>query len=115
MTDELTLIAALQNSKTKEVAFKQLLSLYKERLYWHIRKIVVSHDDADDVLQNNMIVISKEWIKEVAIILGKELKKKTVGEMFKTVQIFFNSHLDKRLYHRDNLENFYILALVLHY
>ncbi|WNW02001.1 RNA polymerase sigma factor [Tenacibaculum sp. HL-MS23] len=59
MTDELTLIAALQNSKTKEVAFKQLLSLYKERLYWHIRKIVVSHDDADDVLQNTFIKIFK--------------------------------------------------------
>lgn len=59
MTDELTLIAALQNSKTKEVAFIQLLSLYKERLYWHIRKIVVSHDDADDVLQNTFIKIFK--------------------------------------------------------
>ncbi len=59
MTDEHRLIAALQNSKTKEVAFKQLLSLYKERLYWHIRKIVVSHDDADDVLQNTFIKIFK--------------------------------------------------------
>ena len=59
MKDELALIASLQNSKTKEVAFKQLLSLYKERLYWHIRKIVVSHDDADDVLQNTFIKIFK--------------------------------------------------------
>ena len=59
MTDELTLITQLQNSKTKEVAFKQLLSLYKERLYWHIRKIVVSHDDTDDVLQNTFIKIFK--------------------------------------------------------
>ncbi|PKH51332.1 RNA polymerase subunit sigma-70 [Tenacibaculum sp. Bg11-29] len=59
MTDEITLITQLQNKKTKEVAFKQLLSLYKERLYWHIRKIVVSHDDADDVLQNTFIKIFK--------------------------------------------------------
>lgn len=59
MTDEITLITQLQNQKTKEVAFKQLLSLYKERLYWHIRKIVVSHDDADDVLQNTFIKIFK--------------------------------------------------------
>ena len=49
----------LQKPKTKEVAFKQLLSQYKERLYWHIRKIVVSHDDADDVLQNTFIKIFK--------------------------------------------------------
>lgn len=59
MNDEFTLITQLQEPKTKEVAFKQLLSLYKERLYWHIRKIVISHDDADDVLQNTFIKIFK--------------------------------------------------------
>ena len=30
---------------------------YKERLYWHIRKIVISHDDTDDVLQNTFIKV----------------------------------------------------------
>ncbi|MDO6743710.1 RNA polymerase sigma factor [Tenacibaculum soleae] len=59
MTDELTLIIQLQSPKTKELAFKQLVSLYKERLYWHIRKIVISHHDADDVLQNTFIKIFK--------------------------------------------------------
>jgi len=33
------------------------VELYKERLYWHIRKIVISHDDSDDVLQNTFIKI----------------------------------------------------------
>lgn len=59
MTDELTLIIQLQSPKTNELAFKQLVSLYKERLYWHIRKIVISHHDADDVLQNTFIKIFK--------------------------------------------------------
>lgn len=36
-----------------------MISLYKERLYWHIRKIVISHDDTDDVLQNTFIKIFK--------------------------------------------------------
>ena len=35
------------------------MSLYKERLYWHIRKIVLTHDDTDDVLQNTFIKIFK--------------------------------------------------------
>ena len=35
------------------------MSLYKERLYWHIRKIVYIHDDADDVLQNTFIKVFK--------------------------------------------------------
>ncbi|MGJ8745303.1 RNA polymerase sigma factor [Polaribacter sp.] len=59
MTEESILIAQLSNAKTKEKAFKELIALYKERLYWHIRKIVISHDDADDVLQNTFIKIFK--------------------------------------------------------
>jgi RNA polymerase sigma factor (sigma-70 family) len=59
LTDEITFIAELKNGKTKEKAFRILISKYKERLYWHIRKIVISHDDADDVLQNTFIKIFK--------------------------------------------------------
>ena len=57
MTDEITLLEQLKNVQTKEVAFRELISQYKERLYWHIRKIVISHDDADDVLQNTFIKV----------------------------------------------------------
>jgi len=59
LTDETVLIEQLINVQTKEKAFKELISLYKERLYWHVRKIVISHDDADDVLQNTFIKIYK--------------------------------------------------------
>ncbi|WP_067148564.1 RNA polymerase sigma factor [Pseudotamlana agarivorans] len=59
MTDEITLIKQLQSEHQKDQAFKALLSQYKERLYWHIRHIVKSHDDADDVLQNTFIKIYK--------------------------------------------------------
>jgi RNA polymerase sigma factor (sigma-70 family) len=53
------LLHRLKFDATKEHAFKELLTLYKERLYWHIRKIVVSHDDTDDVLQNTFIKVYK--------------------------------------------------------
>ena len=59
MTDETVLIEQLINVQTKEKAFRELISLYKERLYWHVRKIVISHDDTDDVLQNTFIKIYK--------------------------------------------------------
>lgn len=59
MIDEKLLVAQLKNSDTQEQAFRTLMSLYKERLYWHIRKIVLSHDDADDVLQNTFIKVFK--------------------------------------------------------
>lgn len=54
---ELELIANLKNEKTRELAFQSLVKLYQERLYWHIRKIVMDHDDADDVLQNTFIKV----------------------------------------------------------
>ncbi|RBW60399.1 sigma-70 family RNA polymerase sigma factor [Tenacibaculum sp. E3R01] len=59
MTDEITFINQLQDASTKEIAFKSLISEYKERLYWHIRKIVLIHADADDVLQNTFIKVFK--------------------------------------------------------
>ena len=57
MVDEITLVEQLQDVQTKEQAFRVLINEYKERLYWHIRKIVISHDDADDVLQNTFIKV----------------------------------------------------------
>lgn len=59
MVDEITLVEQLQDVQTKEQAFRELIKQYKERLYWHIRKIVISHDDADDVLQNTFIKVFK--------------------------------------------------------
>jgi len=57
--DEKLLVTQLKNPDTQEEAFRNLMSLYKKRLYWHIRKIVLSHDDADDVLQNTFIKVFK--------------------------------------------------------
>ncbi len=50
-------VKSLKDPDTKENAFKVLVAEYKERLYWHIRKIVLDHDDANDVVQNTFIKI----------------------------------------------------------
>jgi RNA polymerase sigma-70 factor (ECF subfamily) len=55
--DEAQLLEQLKSETHKEQAFKALITLYKERLYWHIRNMVKSHDDTDDVLQNTFIKI----------------------------------------------------------
>jgi len=55
--DEAQLLEDLKSEKHKDKAFRTLMTLYKERLYWHIRNIVKSHDDTDDVLQNTFIKI----------------------------------------------------------
>ena len=41
----------------QEKAFNELVEAYSQRLYWHIRSIVLSHEDANDVLQNVLIKI----------------------------------------------------------
>jgi RNA polymerase sigma-70 factor (ECF subfamily) len=56
---ESDLVRRLKDSKLRNKAFKDLLDLYQERLYWHIRKIVLTHDNANDVLQNTFIRIFK--------------------------------------------------------
>ena len=70
---ETLLLSKLQKPNLKNEGFKELISLYKERLYWHIRHIVKSHEDADDVLQNTFIKVFKNIDKfkvKVSYILG---------------------------------------------
>jgi RNA polymerase sigma-70 factor (ECF subfamily) len=57
LVSEQTLISDLQNKEIQSQAFEILVNTYKERLYWHIRRIVLNHDDADDVLQNTFIKV----------------------------------------------------------
>ncbi len=47
----------LRSDHTFERGFRLLMHNYKERLYWHIRRMVLVHEDADDVLQNTFIKI----------------------------------------------------------
>ena len=52
------LLQQFRNEATKEAAYTAIVKKYQERLYWHIRRMVVDHDDANDVLQN---VLIKTW------------------------------------------------------
>ncbi|SIQ55190.1 RNA polymerase sigma factor [Maribacter ulvicola] len=57
MIEEETLVLELKTKDKQAQAFEVLVNTYKERLYWQIRGIVLSHDDADDVLQNTFIKV----------------------------------------------------------
>ena len=57
LQDDIDLIAEIINPKTQNEAFKKLLRLYQKPLYFHIRNIVLNHDDTDDVLQNTFIKV----------------------------------------------------------
>lgn len=56
--DEKTIVSQLADPKTQRQAFAAVVNQYSEQLYWKIRHIVLTHDDANDVLQN---VFLKAW------------------------------------------------------
>ncbi len=55
MPSDSELIGQFRNPSTKERAYTALIRKYQEKMYWHIRRMVVEHDDANDVLQNVLI------------------------------------------------------------
>ncbi|PWL38512.1 RNA polymerase subunit sigma-70 [Flagellimonas aquimarina] len=59
MIAEEALVNKLKEKESQAKAFEVLVNTYKERLYWHIRRIVLDHDDTDDVLQNTFIKVYK--------------------------------------------------------
>ena len=49
------LLVQFRNPSTREKAFTAIIKKYQERLYWHIRRMLVDHEDTNDVLQNVFI------------------------------------------------------------
>lgn len=52
------ILEQFRNEGQREAAFRLLMDNYSERLYWHCRRLVIRHEDADDALQNALI---KAW------------------------------------------------------
>lgn len=57
-TDDSQIMTRLADPEQAAKAFEQVVSQYSEQLYWKIRRIVIDHDDANDVLQNTFL---KAW------------------------------------------------------
>ncbi len=93
MTDD-QILSLLQHKESYEKGFRALMETYQERLYWHIRKMVYEHDDANDVIQNTFIKVYRSidrfqgksklytWLYRIATnesitFLNKKKKKAT--------------------------------------
>ena len=128
MIDDKLLVAQLKDSKLQEQAFRNLMSLYKERLYWHIRKIVLNHDDADDVLQNTFIKVFKNihnfnqesklfsWIYRIATneaisFINQKAKRKNVDISKLQIQMVDELGNDP-LYSGDEIQQFLQKAII---
>ena len=94
--DDKDLLELFKDPASKEQAFTSIIKKYQEKLYWHIRRIVVTHEDADDVLQNMFIKVWKglenfredsqlyTWLYRIATnesltFINKEKKRNSVS------------------------------------
>jgi len=106
-------IQSLLNEKDITSAFNQIVEEYKERLYWHIRKIVLIHEDADDVLQNAFIKVWRylenfkgdskiyTWLFRIATnesITFINKNKKKAEESFETYEYYLSNTLESDEY-----------------
>jgi len=95
------LLLQFHNPETREKAFAAIIKKYQEKLYWHIRRMVVEHEDANDVLQNVFIRIWKgldnfredsqlyTWLYRIATnecLSFLELQKKKATVSFEDVE-----------------------------
>ncbi len=95
MLDDKDIIELFRQEGQREYAFNLLVRKYSERLYWHIRKLTGSHDDANDLLQVTLIKIWEHlpefreesklytWIYRIATNETLTfLKRKRIGAFF---------------------------------
>ncbi len=85
-------MALLRHEPTFERGFRQMMAQYRERLYWHIRRLVLIHEDADDVLQNTFIKIYRG-------ILQFEGKSKLYTWLYRIATNEALTHLQSRARH----------------
>lgn len=55
LNEEDHLLNLLRDSKTRDRGFRQLMHRYQEKVYWHVRRMVLDHDDANDIVQDTFM------------------------------------------------------------
>ncbi len=117
---DLEIITGLKNEKTRDLAFRSLVKKYQERLYWHIRKIVMDHDDADDVMQNTFIKVWRgidnfreesglyTWLYRIAtnesLTFINSKKKRSLVPMNDTSEFLMNNLVSDAYFEGDEIQ-----------
>ncbi len=118
--DDKELIELCRNSQTKERGFRILLSQYKERTYWHIRRILLDHEDANDIVQDTFVKVWKNldsfrgesslfsWIYRIAtnesLNFLRRMKNKSTVQIDKVEYLLVNKLDDNSLMSGDEIE-----------
>ena len=57
--EDAQILAQFADKRTRDEAFGQLLKKYQQKIYWHVRRLVIDHDDADDLVQDIFVKVWK--------------------------------------------------------
>ena len=120
--NEKELIQALQDTARRDAAFSILVKLYSKQLYWQIRRMVLNHDDSDDILQNTFIKVLNSihnfrgdsqlstWLHRIAInetltflnhkqaeTVSLDSEEGSIAEQLESDTLFSGSHADALL------------------
>jgi RNA polymerase sigma-70 factor (ECF subfamily) len=57
--EDAEILSKFQEEKTRNEAFNLLLKKYQQKIYWHVRRMVINHDDADDLVQDIFVKVWK--------------------------------------------------------
>lgn len=116
LTDK-ELLQQFRDPDTRNYAFNLLVREYQKKLYWHIRKILIDHDDTDDVLQNVFIKVWRNldgfkeesqlftWLYRIATnesITFLNQKKKRAGISLDDVSHFLAANLESDHYFKGD-------------
>lgn len=118
--DDRELVADLKQDRKRDLAFNTLVIKYQQRLYWHIRKIVLSHEDADDILQNTFIKVWKSignfreesslytWLYRIAtnesLTFINSNKRKSFVQMNDTSEFLMNNLTSDPYFEGDEIQ-----------
>jgi RNA polymerase sigma-70 factor (ECF subfamily) len=118
--DDRKLVAELKQENKKDLAFYTLVNKYKERLYWHIRKIVLNHEDTDDILQNTFIKVWRSienfreesslytWLYRIAtnesLTFINSNKRKSFIPMNETSEFLMNNLMSDSYFDGDEIQ-----------
>ena len=95
------------NESSRNVGFSMLLEKYQERTYWHIRKMLIIHEDADDVCQEVFIKVFKKlntfqessnlftWIYRIATNESLNFLRKKKTKFFLPIVDYENKLISK--------------------
>ena len=114
------LISELKDENKRDLAFHELVATYQERLYWHIRKIVLNHEDTDDILQNTFIKVWKSignfreesslytWLYRIAtnesLTFINSNKRKSFMPMNETSEFLMNNLISDPYFDGDEIQ-----------